>query len=110
MSLGRSYMEQSQEILQDKVIHKNKGTIRRLFQYALHFKFRILAAILVLIMAVGTELLGPIITKIVIDDHLSLIGTDAFDLQPIYYLVGLYVVILIGAAFLHFAQIGRAHV
>ncbi len=97
-------MEQSQEIIMDKIISVNKGTIRRLFHYALQFKFRIIAAILILIMAVGTELLGPIITMTVIDDHLSLIGTDAFELSPIFKLIGLYVGILIGAAILHFVQ------
>ncbi|MEX1030733.1 MAG: ABC transporter ATP-binding protein [Paenibacillaceae bacterium] len=97
-------MEQDKEILRDKIISVDKGTIRRLFRYALLFKFRIIAAILILIMAVGTELLGPIITRTVINDHLSLIGSDAFRMKPIIYLVGLYVCILVGAAILHFVQ------
>jgi ATP-binding cassette subfamily B multidrug efflux pump len=97
-------VEQEQEILRDRIISVNKGTIGRLFHYALHFKFRIIAAIFILIMAVGTELLGPIITRTVINDHLSLVGSDAFSMRPIIYLVGLYVCILVGAAVLHFVQ------
>jgi ATP-binding cassette subfamily B multidrug efflux pump len=97
-------VDNNQEILKDKIISVNKGTIRRLFLYALHFKFRIIAAILILIMAVGTELLGPLITRTVINDHLSLIGTGDFEIRPIIFLVGLYVCILVGAAVLHFAQ------
>ncbi len=97
-------MEQGQEILKDKIISVNKGTIRRLFHYALQFKFRIIAAILILIMAVGTELLGPLITRTVINDHLPLIGTEEFELRAIINLVGLYVCILVGAAIFHFAQ------
>ncbi|MDQ1911499.1 ABC transporter ATP-binding protein [Paenibacillus sp. GD4] len=44
---------------------------RRLLNYALIFKYRILAALLVLCCAVGVELAGPFIAKTIIDKHIA---------------------------------------
>lgn len=45
--------------------------VRRLASYALIYKVRIMAALLVLCCAVGAELGGPYIAKTIIDKHIS---------------------------------------
>ncbi|NOU93581.1 ATP-binding cassette domain-containing protein [Paenibacillus sp. LMG 31456] len=51
---------------------KAKQTVaRRLAAYAMLYKFRIAAALLVLCCAVGAELAGPFIAKTIIDKHIS---------------------------------------
>lgn len=47
-----------------------KSTERRLFQYALKFKKGIIIGIICLMVAVGLELMGPLIAKKIIDDHI----------------------------------------
>lgn len=47
-----------------------KSTERRLMDYALKFKKGIIIGILCLMVAVGLELMGPLIAKRVIDDHI----------------------------------------
>ena len=96
-------MEKSEEILKDTIISVNKGTIRRLAVYAFHYKYRIILAILILILAVGTELIGPFISKTIIDKHLSLIGSDAFEFKPIFVLLGVYILVLIVASRMNMA-------
>ncbi|MFS1514187.1 ABC transporter ATP-binding protein [Chengkuizengella sp. SCS-71B] len=79
---------------------KQKVT-RRLFNYALHFKYRIIAALLILCGAVGAELGGPLIIQIIIDNHLS---NEDIEISPILSLIGLYVGLLITASVLNFIQ------
>ncbi|NDI36035.1 ABC transporter ATP-binding protein [Chengkuizengella sediminis] len=74
---------------------------RRLFQYALHYKFRIIAALLILCGAVGAELGGPLIIQIIIDNHLS---NETIEISPILSLIGLYVGLLVTASLLNFIQ------
>ncbi|KML42082.1 ABC transporter transmembrane domain-containing protein, partial [Cytobacillus firmus] len=45
-------------------------TGKRLFQYALHYKKTIIAALLMLTVAVAADLAGPFIAKKMIDDHI----------------------------------------
>ena len=50
----------------------NKGaTIKRLFRYALNAKKQLIAALLMLTVAVGTDLAGPLIAKRLIDEHIT---------------------------------------
>ncbi|WP_420872679.1 ABC transporter ATP-binding protein [Paenibacillus ehimensis] len=56
-----------------------KPILRRLLGYALLFKFRIAAALLVLCCAVGAELAGPFIAKTIIDRHIGAIGLPWFE-------------------------------
>lgn len=43
----------------------------RLVKYAMQYKFRLIMALLMLLTAVGTELVGPLIAKQIIDEHIS---------------------------------------
>ncbi|MDB5054345.1 MAG: hypothetical protein JWM44_2395 [Bacilli bacterium] len=78
-----------------------QSVIRRLFNYALYYKFRIIGALLVLCCAVGAELGGPFITKTIIDKHLS---TGVHDMKSILILLGLYIGLLLTASICNFIQ------
>lgn len=78
-----------------------QSTARRLFQYALVYKFRIIGALLILCCAVGAELGGPFIIKTIIDKHLSVEGSD---LAPVLWLLALYMGLLLVASIGNFSQ------
>ncbi|TVY10238.1 ABC transporter ATP-binding protein [Paenibacillus cremeus] len=54
---------------------------KRLMAYAMLFKFRIAAALLVLCCAVGAELAGPFIAKTIIDRHIGAIQQPWYELN-----------------------------
>jgi len=54
---------------------------KRLFQYALHFKGMIIAALCMLTVAVAAELAGPFIAKSLIDQHISGIETKWIETE-----------------------------
>ncbi|MGG1636756.1 ABC transporter ATP-binding protein [Paenibacillus sp. NRS-1760] len=78
-----------------------QSTARRLFAYALVYKFRIIGALLILCCAVGAELGGPFIIKTIIDKHLSVGGND---IMPILGLLGVYMGLLLVASISNFSQ------
>jgi ATP-binding cassette subfamily B multidrug efflux pump len=78
-----------------------QSTARRLFQYALVYKFRIIGALLILCCAVGAELGGPFIIKTIIDKHLSVEGSE---LAPVLWLIALYMGLLLVASIGNFSQ------
>lgn len=84
------------------------STSRRLFSYALVYKFRIIGALLVLCTAVGAELGGPFIYKTIIDKHLTPatngISLDSGDLGPVLGLLGLFFGLLLFASIGNFTQ------
>ncbi|GAA3408122.1 ABC transporter ATP-binding protein [Paenibacillus hodogayensis] len=55
----------------DKTAANPLRTLRRLVGYALHFKTQLLLALLMLTVAVGTELAGPLVAKRLIDVHIT---------------------------------------
>lgn len=77
---------------------------KKLLLYALRYKYRILAAILILMLAVGMELAGPIIIKMIIDHHLSRVREPGFVFHPIIALLALYFGVLFAAGLFHFIQ------
>lgn len=78
-----------------------QSTARRLFAYALVYKFRIIGALLILCCAVGAELGGPFIIKTIIDKHLSVGGND---IMPVLGLLGVYMGLLLVASISNFSQ------
>jgi len=56
-----------------------KRTIRRLIAYAAQFKRHLLLALLMLAVAVGTDLAGPLIAKRIIDVHISGVEKPWFE-------------------------------
>lgn len=77
---------------------------RKLAAYALQYKYRISAAILILIMAVCMELAGPLIIRMIIDDHLTRIEEPGFSFQPVVVLLAVYFGVLLAAGLFHFIQ------
>lgn len=55
---------------------------RRLVRYALAYKARLAIALLLLVAAVGTQLAGPYIAKVIIDDHLLSIERPWYETEP----------------------------
>ncbi|WP_036720722.1 ABC transporter ATP-binding protein [Paenibacillus harenae] len=80
---------------------REQSTARRLFAYALVYKYRIIGALLILCCAVGADLGGPFIIKTIIDKHLSVEGGE---LAPVLALLGLYLALLIIAGVGNFTQ------
>jgi ATP-binding cassette subfamily B protein len=78
-----------------------QSTARRLFAYALVYKFRIIGALFILCCAVGAELGGPFIIKTIIDKHLAA-GTG--ELVPVLWLIALYMGLLLLASLGNFTQ------
>lgn len=78
-----------------------QSTARRLFAYALVYKFRIIGALLILCTAVGAELAGPFIIKTIIDSHLY---KNTGDLTAVLWLLGLYMGLLVVASICNFTQ------
>lgn len=78
-----------------------QSTARRLFAYALVYKYRIISALLILCCAVGAELGGPFIIKTIIDKHLAVEGND---LKPVLGLLALYLGLLLAASIGNFSQ------
>ncbi|CAE6496295.1 ABC transporter ATP-binding protein [Paenibacillus sp. GCM10023250] len=76
-------------------------TAGRLARYALAYKHRIIAAMLILCCAVGAELGGPYIAKTIIDNHLSQ-GRD--DIAAVLRLLALYMGLLLTASVCNFSQ------
>jgi ATP-binding cassette subfamily B protein len=79
-----------------------KSTTKRLFAYALVYKFRIIGALLILCCAVGAELGGPYIAKTIIDQHLS--PTGSHELAPVLGLLAIYLGLLLTASVCNFFQ------
>ncbi|SEC08129.1 ABC transporter ATP-binding protein [Paenibacillus sp. GP183] len=79
-----------------------QSTTKRLFAYALVYKFRIIGALLILCCAVGAELGGPYIAKTIIDQHLSPSGSH--ELAPVLGLIAIYLGLLITASVCNFFQ------
>ncbi|QHT59104.1 ABC transporter ATP-binding protein [Paenibacillus lycopersici] len=77
------------------------STTARLFRYALVYKYRIIAAMLILCCAVGAELGGPYIAKTIIDKHLS---AGDKDIGAVLGLLGLYIGLLLTAGACNFTQ------
>ncbi|MCZ8514087.1 ABC transporter ATP-binding protein [Paenibacillus filicis] len=60
---------------------QRRPVFRRLLNYSLLFKYRIIAALLVLCCAVGAELAGPFIAKTIIDRHIGAIQLPWYELK-----------------------------
>src|ERR1700730_1092331 len=82
-------------------MESQQSVFRRLLNYALVYKFRIIGALLVLCCAVGAELGGPFIIKTIIDKHLTA-GNQ--ELKAVFQLIGLYIALLLTASICNFVQ------
>ena len=82
----------------------SRRTVVWLLSYAMRFKFRILGAILLLLAAVGLELLGPVINMTVIDQYLIPAAYEPVEYRPILVMILLYAGVLLFAALFNYSQ------
>ncbi|MGX9808588.1 ABC transporter ATP-binding protein [Exiguobacterium acetylicum] len=60
---------------------RRKTTIRSLIRYAIHEKQAIFLGLFLLVLAVGAELTGPYIAKVIIDEHIVAIEKDWVEVK-----------------------------
>nr|WP_326188687.1 ABC transporter ATP-binding protein [Exiguobacterium indicum] len=60
---------------------RRKTTIRSLIRYAMHVKQAIFLGLFLLVLAVGAELTGPYIAKVIIDEHIVAIEKDWVEVK-----------------------------
>lgn len=65
------------------------GELKRLLQYALVYKWLFITGIVLMILMVGFELLGPFIAMLILDNHIK-VGGNSIELTPIFQLLGLF--------------------
>ncbi|MFB9274779.1 ABC transporter ATP-binding protein [Cohnella cellulosilytica] len=78
-----------------------RSTGGRLLSYALAYKYRIFAALAILLCAVGAELGGPFIVKTIIDRHLS---PPTNEIVPVLVLLAFYMGLVLLSGVLNFSQ------
>jgi ATP-binding cassette subfamily B multidrug efflux pump len=86
-----------------------RAVVKRLVDYAMVYKYRLLVGLFILFFAVGAELAGPFIAKIIIDRHITVFQSEAGaftweKFKPVLYWLGLFVVLMIAASALRFTQ------
>ncbi|MCP5207170.1 MAG: ATP-binding cassette domain-containing protein [Hahellaceae bacterium] len=90
----------STHLPRDNTVHTS-GTFRRLLQYALQNKPLLWVAAALLLLATATDVLGPILLKIFIDDYLV---AASFPFWDLLVLLVLYLAANIGAAWFGYLQ------
>ncbi|GGE39855.1 multidrug ABC transporter ATP-binding protein [Pullulanibacillus camelliae] len=79
-----------------------KHVLRRLLRYTAPHKKQLLFAFIILILATGADVLGPIVAKIFIDDFLT---PRRFDGQPLTLLAVSFVCLYVFTALFHYLQL-----
>lgn len=80
------------------------STGRRLLQYALAYKKLLIAGMILLGIAVGADLLGPIIAKNIIDNHIAVAVDAGIDFEPIAKLLAVFFGLAIVTAIFRYLQ------
>ncbi|WP_017548709.1 ABC transporter ATP-binding protein [Salinicoccus carnicancri] len=63
--------------------------MKRLLGYAMEYKWMFASGVMLMILMVGFELLGPFIAMMILDDHIK-VGGGSIELAPIFKLLGLF--------------------
>ncbi len=77
---------------------------KRLFQYALGQKWVIISALVMLVISVGAELMGPFIVKQMIDGHIIGAQSSGGNMAAIFQLAGKYMFFTIISAIFAYGQ------
>ncbi|QTD42858.1 ABC transporter ATP-binding protein [Sporosarcina sp. Te-1] len=80
------------------------GTGKRLLHYALHYKKLLITGLALLAFAVGADLMGPMIAKKIIDDHIATSVDDAINFTPIAKLLAVFFGLAVVTAILRYFQ------
>lgn len=79
-------------------------TGKRLVNYALQFKGVFIGGLALLAVAVGADLLGPIIAKQIIDNHITDAATSGIDFEPIAKLLAIFFGLAVVTAIFRYGQ------
>lgn len=95
-------MSQNQRIDEDKIEGKiyDRKLFWRLLQYGKVYWHLILISVLLIIVGMSLEILGPYLTKIAIDDYII-----PGNMPGLYYIIGIYLLVLLGNFIFKYAQI-----
>lgn len=77
--------------------------MKRLLGYAMEYKWMFASGILLMILMVGFELLGPFIAMMILDNHIK-VGGNSIELTPIFKLLGLFFAIKVLHAIFSYFQ------
>jgi len=77
--------------------------MKRLLGYAMEYKWMFASGILLMILMVGFELLGPFIAMMILDNHIK-VGGNSIELAPIFKLLGLFFAIKVLHAIFSYFQ------
>ncbi|MBB4826521.1 ATP-binding cassette subfamily B protein [Sporosarcina luteola] len=80
------------------------STGKRLLQYALHYKKLLITGLVLLGFAVGADLMGPMIAKKIIDDHIATTVDAAINFTPIAKLLAVFFGLAVVTAILRYFQ------
>ncbi|WP_342506242.1 ABC transporter ATP-binding protein [Sporosarcina sp. FSL K6-2383] len=80
------------------------GTGKRLFHYALDYKKLLITGLIFLAIAVGADLMGPMIAMKIIDDHIASAVDGGIDFEPIIKLLAVFFGLAIVTAIFRYFQ------
>lgn len=80
------------------------STGKRLLNYALSYKKILIIGLILLSFAVAADLMGPLIAKRVIDNHIALVLDGKINFRPIIFLLGIFFGLAIITAILRYFQ------
>ncbi|KKK35914.1 ABC transporter ATP-binding protein [Salinicoccus sediminis] len=77
--------------------------MKRLLGYAMEYKWMFASGIMLMVLMVGFELLGPFIAMMILDNHIK-VGEGSIELAPIFELLGLFFAIKVLHAIFSYFQ------
>lgn len=77
--------------------------MKRLLGYAMEYKWMFASGIMLMVLMVGFELLGPFIAMMILDNHIK-VGEGSIELAPIFKLLGLFFAIKVLHAIFSYFQ------
>jgi len=77
--------------------------MKRLLGYAMEYKWMFASGVMLMILMVGFELLGPFIAMMILDNHIK-VGGGTIELTPIFKLLGLFFAIKVLHAIFSYFQ------
>ncbi|MCG3088696.1 ABC transporter ATP-binding protein [Sporosarcina cyprini] len=80
------------------------GTGKRLLHYALFYKKLLITGLVLLAFAVGADLMGPLIAKKIIDDHIATSVDQSINFTPIAKLLAVFFGLAVVTAILRYFQ------
>ena len=79
-------------------------TGKRLVKYALDYKKLLISGLILLGIAVAADLMGPMIAKKIIDDHIATSVDQTIDFEPIAKLLAVFFSLAVVTAVLRYFQ------